>query len=105
MSYVEETHASETSHLLVTIFLENGLTMKQKILWISAGILLFIGVWFRSAFAEELRIGCVDIQRVVNECNSGKEATKEIINEVEKFQRLAAEKQKELQTLTNRTRC
>lgn len=72
---------------------------KQKMLWISAGIVLLIGGWFGSAFAAELKIGCVDIQRAVNDCNAGKEAKKEIIKEVEKFQRLVAEKQKELQTL------
>ena len=37
--------------------------------------------------------------RAVNECNAGKEAKKEITKEVEKFQRLIAEKQKELQTM------
>jgi outer membrane protein len=41
----------------------------------------------------------VDIQRAVNECNAGKDAKKVITKDVEKFQRLIAEKQKELQTM------
>jgi len=73
--------------------------MKQKMLCISAGIVLLIGWWFGSALSAELNIGCVDIQRAVNDCNAGKEAKKTIIKEVEKFQRIAVEKQKELQTL------
>ena len=73
--------------------------MKQKILRISTGIVLLIGWWFGSVFAAELKIGCVDIQRSVNNCNAGKEAKNTIIKEVEKFQRLTVEKQKELQTL------
>jgi len=73
--------------------------MKQKILWISTGTMLLIGCWFGPAFTSELKIGCVDIQRSVNDCNAGKEAKKTIIKELEKFQRLTVEKQKELQTL------
>jgi len=75
------------------------LIMKQKMLWISAGIVLLIGWWFGSASAAKLKVGYVDIQKAVNECNAGKEAKKAIIKEVEKLQRLAAEKKKELQTL------
>ena len=73
--------------------------MKQKILRISTGIVLLIGCWFGPALASELKIGCVDIQRSVNDCNADKEAKRAIIKEVEKFQRLTVEKQKELQTL------
>jgi len=73
--------------------------MKQKMLWISAGIVLLTGWWFGSSLAAELKIGCVDIQKAVNDCNAGKEAKNAIIKEVEKLQRLAMEKQKELQTL------
>jgi len=68
-------------------------------LWMSTGIVLLTGWWFGSAFAAEPKIGSVDIQRAVNDCNAGKEAKKAIIKEVERLQRLAAEKQKELQTL------
>lgn len=73
--------------------------MKQRMLWIGIGIVLLTGWWLGSALSAELKIGCVDIQRAVNECNAGKDAKKGIIKEVEKFRRLAAEKQKELQML------
>ncbi len=52
-----------------------------------------------SAWASDLKIGYIDIQRAINECNAGKEAKKAITKEVEKFQRLIADKQKELQTM------
>jgi outer membrane protein len=55
--------------------------------------------WFGSVWAADLKIAYVDIQRAVNECNAGKDAKKVITKEVEKFQRLVADKQKELQTL------
>ena len=65
--------------------------------------LVVIGVillgWFGSVLAAELKIAYVDIQRAVNECNAGKEAKKVITKEVEKFQRLIADKQRELQTM------
>jgi len=63
------------------------------------GIILFLGGWLGSALAAELKIGFVDIQKAVNDCNAGKEAKKAIAKEVEKFQRLIIEKQKELQTM------
>jgi len=46
-----------------------------------------------------IKIGSVDIQRALNECDAGKEAKKALTKEVEKFQRLAAEKDKELQEM------
>jgi len=46
-----------------------------------------------------IKIGSVDIQRALNECDAGKEAKKALTKEVEKFQRLVAEKQKELQDM------
>jgi len=55
--------------------------------------------WFGSVLAAELKVAYVDIQRAVNECNAGKEAKKVITKEVEKFQGLIANKQRELQTL------
>ena len=58
-----------------------------------------IGGWLGSGFAADLKIGTVDIQKAINECNAGKEAKKEITKDFEKFQRTIAEKQKELQTL------
>ncbi len=55
--------------------------------------------WFGSVWAADLKIAYVDIQKAVNESNAGKEAKKAITKDVEKFQRLGADKQKELQTL------
>jgi outer membrane protein len=55
--------------------------------------------WFGSVWASDLKIAYVDIQRAVNECNAGKDAKRVITKEVEKFQRLIADKQKELQTM------
>jgi outer membrane protein len=61
--------------------------------------ILILGGWLGSVLAADIKIGFVDIQKAVNECNAGKEAKKTIVKEVEKFQRLIAEKQKELQTI------
>jgi outer membrane protein len=55
--------------------------------------------WLGSVWAADLKIAYVDIQRAINECNAGKDAKKAITKEVEKFQRLIADKQKELQTM------
>ncbi len=62
------------------------------------GIALLLG-WVSPVLADGLKIGVVDIQKAVNECNAGKEAKKALTKEAEKFQRLIAEKQKELQTM------
>jgi outer membrane protein len=63
---------------------------------------LAIGVillgWFGSVWAADSKIAYVDMQRVINECNAGKEAKKAITKDMEKVQRLNADKQKELQT-------
>lgn len=48
---------------------------------------------------SSIKIGSVDIQRALNESDAGKEAKKALTKEVEKFQRLVAEKQKELQDM------
>jgi outer membrane protein len=63
------------------------------------GIVLLIGGWLGPAWSAELRLGCVDIQKAVNECNAGREAKKVIAKELEKFQRVYGEKQKELQVM------
>ena len=52
-----------------------------------------------SAWAADLKIAYIDIQRAINESNAGKEAKKTITKDVEKFQRLIADRQKELQTM------
>ncbi len=75
------------------------MAMKGKRLVMIVGIILFLGGWLGSALAAELKIGCVDIQKAMNECNAGKEAKKTIGKEMEKLQRLFAERQKELQAM------
>lgn len=72
--------------------------MRSKKMVAAVGILVALG-WFGPALANSLKIGFVDIQKAVNECNTGKEAKKAIVKEVEKFQRQFADKQKELQTM------
>jgi outer membrane protein len=49
--------------------------------------------------SEDIKIGSVDIQKAINECKEGNEAKRALTKEVEKFQRLVAEKQKELQEM------
>lgn len=61
------------------------------------GIVLF--GFLGSALAADLKVAYVDIQKAVNESNAGKDAKKAITKEVEKFQRLIGDKQKELQTM------
>jgi outer membrane protein len=73
--------------------------MDGKRLFRIIGILLVLGGWVGSALAEELKIGLVDMRRAINECQAGKEAKKLDTKEVEKFQRLIADKQRELQTM------
>ncbi len=70
-----------------------------KRLVITVGIIFCLGGWLGPVWAAELRVACVDIQKAVNECLAGKEAKKVIAKEMEKFQRLFVEKQKELQTM------
>ena len=70
--------------------------MYGKKIGMVVGILL-LGGWIGSVWAVDYKIGCIDIQKAVNECNAGKDAKKAIGKEVEKFQRLIAERQKELQ--------
>lgn len=70
--------------------------MYGKKIGVVIGILL-LGGWIGSVWAVDYKIGCIDIQKAVNECNAGKDAKKVIAKEVEKFQRLIAERQKELQ--------
>ena len=60
--------------------------------------LILLG-WLGSGWGAELKIAYVDIQRAINESNAGKDAKKAITKDVEKFQRLIADKQKELQTM------
>jgi outer membrane protein len=71
--------------------------MDGKKVSLAAGIIL-LG-WLGSVWAADFKIAYVDMQRVINECNAGKDAKKAITQDGEKFQRLIAEKQKELQTM------
>jgi outer membrane protein len=52
-----------------------------------------------AASSAELKVGIVDIQKAINDCQAGKEAKKAIIKEAEKFQGLVQQRQKDLQTL------
>jgi outer membrane protein len=61
--------------------------------------MIILGGWFGSLWAIDLKIGFVDFTRAVNECREGIEAKKVINKELEKYQRLNAEKQKELQAM------
>ncbi len=69
----------------------------KKLSVVVAGIIL-LG-WFGSVLAADLKMAYVDIQKAVNDSNAGKEAKKAITKDIEKFQRIVADKQKELQTL------
>ncbi len=71
--------------------------MVGKKLGVVAGIIL-LG-WIGSVWAADLKVAYVDIQKAINECNAGKDAKKVITKDVEKIQRLVADKQKELQTM------
>ncbi len=46
---------------------------------------------------SSIKIGSVDIQKAINGCQAGKEAKQELSKEVEKYQGLVIERQKELQ--------
>ena len=61
--------------------------------------IIILGGWFGSVWAADLKIAFVDMQRAANECREGIEAKKVLVKEVEKYQRLSVEKQKELQTM------
>jgi outer membrane protein len=72
-----------------------SLTMVVAVLLIIAmGGLLAGRVYSQNS---SIKIGSVDIRKAVNECQSGKEAKQALSKEVEKYQALVAERQKELQ--------
>jgi len=74
--------------------------MNGKKVGIMIGILLLIEGWFTlSVGFAQLKVGCVDIQRAMNNCQAGIEAKKAINKEMDKLQKLFAERQKELQTI------
>ena len=63
-------------------------------------MVILIGGWFiGSVWSAELKVGCVDIQKAMNECQAGIEAKKAITKEMEKLQKLFGDRQKELQAM------
>jgi len=78
------------------------MVMYGKSFRIAIGVLLLVivgGLFIGTVYSADIKIGSVDIQKAVNECNAGKEAKKALTKDVEKFQRLIAEKQKDLQDM------
>ena len=74
--------------------------MDKKRIQMGIGIVILIGGLLTGAvYSEDLKVGAVDIQKAVNQCNAGKEAKQALTKEVERIQRLIAEKQKELQEM------
>lgn len=72
--------------------------MGSRSIYLVLLILIFLGS-FKWAWGESLKIGYVDIQRAVNECQAGKEAKKIIAKELEKYNRQFLDKQKEIQAM------
>jgi outer membrane protein len=73
--------------------------MSGKKAWIGILVVLLVGGGFFPVWSAEIKIGLVDIQRAINECQAGKDARKNLTKEAEKFQKQGLDKQKELQTL------
>ncbi|MGO8990736.1 MAG: OmpH family outer membrane protein [bacterium] len=66
------------------------------------GILVLIiigGLLTGRVYSADLKIGWLDMQKAVNECNAGKEAKKALIKEAERDQRAITEKQNELKEM------
>ena len=66
------------------------------------GILVLVtvvGLLTGRVYSADTKIGWVDMQKAVNECNAGKEAKKALTKEAEKDQRLIVEKQNELKEM------
>jgi len=62
-------------------------------------LIIIGGLLAERAYSADIKVGCVDMQKAVNACNAGEEAKQALIKETERFQRLIAEKQKELQEM------
>jgi outer membrane protein len=74
--------------------------MNGKKVGMVIGMVILLGGWFTgSVGSAELKVGCVDIQKAMNECQAGIEAKKAITKEMDKLQKLFAERQRELQTM------
>ena len=66
------------------------------------GILVLIiigGLLTGRVYSADLKIGWLDMQKAVNECNAGKETKKALIKEAERDQRAITEKQNELKEM------
>jgi outer membrane protein len=76
--------------------------MNRKRVRRSIGIFLLImagGILGREGYPAEIKVATVDIQKAINECVAGREAKRALSQEIEQFERLTGEKQKELQDL------
>jgi outer membrane protein len=73
--------------------------MVAKKVWIGLMVVFLLGGGFSPVWSAEIKIGLVDIQRAINECQAGKDAKKNLTKEAEKLQKQGQDKQKELQTL------
>jgi outer membrane protein len=74
--------------------------MQGKKFCIMMGLVILIGASLSGmGWSAEFKVGCIDIQRVMNECQAGLEAKKVIAKEMEKLQKLFEERQKELQAM------
>lgn len=78
------------------------MTVYPKSFRMVVAVLLFIamgGLPAKRVYSQNssIKIGSVDIQKAVNECQAGKEAKQALSKEVEKYRVLIAEKQKDLQ--------
>ncbi len=72
----------------------------RKTLMMTTGFfILTAGLLVGLAQSADLKIGVVDIQRVLNESNQGKDSKKALAKDLEAVQRLVAEKQKGLQDM------
>jgi outer membrane protein len=64
------------------------------------GIILLLGACLTGpVWPSEIKVGCIDLQKALNECQAGLEAKKAINKEMEKLQKLFGERQKELQAM------
>jgi outer membrane protein len=70
---------------------------KGRIFSLTAGVLMvFVSL---ASGADPVKIAYVDMQKALNSCEAGKEAQKQMTQEVEKMQKAFAGKQKELERL------
>ncbi len=74
--------------------------MERKKVGILLGVVLILGASLIPGISSaQIKVGCVDIQRAMNECQAGIEAKKIIGKEMETLQKLFSEKQRELQAM------